>query len=214
MGINHSILVGQGLTVDVDGKLEVLGTEVNLGAAISSELGYEYGTTESISRSITVRAAPKTHMLHVIQLSEIWEAGIARITVNGQSMDIPFRYRANFSIDLLESEPVDCITGQSETLIDASCQIPVHATYNFSRSDITQNFGPGINMFYDQPGGGSYSNDQAGCEISPDCTQLRAYNKDSANPNPKGVSGSWVDAQFGISTAQWQQFIVQCEFSK
>lgn len=213
MGINHSIVVGFGLAVDVDGKLEVLGTGVDLGTEISRELGFEYGTIESITRSITVRAAPKTHMMHTIQLSEVWEAGTARVTVGGQSTEIPFRYRANFSIDLIKSVPIDCVTGQAESVIEASCQIPVHATYNFSRSDITQNFGPGLNIFYDHPGGGSYSNDQAGCEISPDCTQLRAYNKDSADPNAKGVTGSWVDAQSGISTAKWDQFTVQCEFA-
>lgn len=213
MGINHSIMVGAGLTVDVDGKLEVFGTGVDLGAAISSELGYEYGTVESITRSITVRAAPQTYMAHTIKLSEVWEAGTARVTTNGQSTDIPFRYRANFSIDLIESVPIDCTSGQADSLPQASCQISVHATYNYSRSDITQDFGPGLNIFYDRPGGGSYSNDQAGCEISPDCTQLRAYNKDSADSNAKGVLGSWVDIQSGISTAKWNQFIVQCEYA-
>ncbi|MBK9780679.1 MAG: hypothetical protein IPP55_11610 [Anaerolineales bacterium] len=66
MGINHSIEVGLGLTVDIDGKLELFGTGVDLGAAISNELGYQYGVIESISRSITVRAAPKTHVIHTV----------------------------------------------------------------------------------------------------------------------------------------------------
>lgn len=113
MGINHSIEVGLGLAVDIDGKLELFGTGVDLGAAISSELGYQYGVTESISRSITVRAAPKTHVLHTVKLSEVWESGTARVTSNGQSIDIPFRFRANFSIDLVDSMPVDCTTGQA-----------------------------------------------------------------------------------------------------
>jgi|GEM_PF-3259989 len=120
MGINHSIEVGLGLTVDVDGKLELFGTGVDLGAAISSELGYQYGITESISRSITVRAAPKTHVVHTVKLSEVWESGTARVTTNGQSIDIPFRFRANFSIDLLESVPVDCATGQAIATQSAS----------------------------------------------------------------------------------------------
>jgi hypothetical protein len=114
MGINHSIELGLGLTVDIDGKLELFGTGVDLGAAISSELGYQYGVTESISRSITVRAAPKSHIIHTVKLSEVWESGTARVTTNGESIDIPFRSRANFSIDLLESVPVDCSTGQTE----------------------------------------------------------------------------------------------------
>jgi len=115
MGINHSIELGLGLTVDIDGKLELFGTGVDLGAAISSELGYQYGVTESISRSITVRAAPNTHVVHTVKLSEVWESGTARVTSNGESIDIPFRSRANFSIDLIESAPVICPTGQSTT---------------------------------------------------------------------------------------------------
>lgn len=113
MGINHSIEVGLGLTVDVNGDLKLFGTGIDLGEAISSELGYQYGITESMARSITVRAAPKSHIVHTIKLSEVWEAGTARITANGQSMDIPFRFRTNFSIDLLDSMPIDCETGQA-----------------------------------------------------------------------------------------------------
>lgn len=113
MGINHSIELGLGLTVDIDGKLELFGTGVDLGAAISSELGYQYGIIESISRSITVRAAPKTHVVHTVKLSEVWESGTARVISNGEAIDIPFRFRANFSIDLLESAPVSCPTEQS-----------------------------------------------------------------------------------------------------
>ncbi len=116
MGINHSIELGLGLTVDVDGKLELFGTGVDLGAAISSELGYQYGITESISRSITVRAAPKSHVIHTVKLSEVWESGTARVTTNGESIDIPFRSRANFSIDLLESAPVICPTEKATTI--------------------------------------------------------------------------------------------------
>ena len=115
MGINHSIELGLGLTVDVDGKLELFGTGVDLGAAISSELGYQYGITESITRSITVRAAPNTHMVHEIELSEVWESGTARVTSTSEAIDIPFRFRANFSIDLIESVPVICPTGQATT---------------------------------------------------------------------------------------------------
>lgn len=124
MGINHTVELGLGLTVDADGKLELFGTGVDLGAAISNELGYQYGVTESITRSITVRAAPKSHMVHTVKLSEIWESGTARVIVNGQSTDIPFRFRANFSIDLIDSVPVDCTIGQSIATQGISTIIP------------------------------------------------------------------------------------------
>jgi hypothetical protein len=106
---------------------------------------------------------------------------------------------------LLEIEKYDVFT---------SCYIPVHGTYNYSRSEVIMNFGPGLNIFYDQPGDGAYSNDQAGCEINQDCTQLRAFNRDSADSNVKGVTGSWVDEKSGISTAQWSEFIVECEWKQ
>jgi hypothetical protein len=106
--INHTVELAFGLVVDADGKLELLGTGINLGVEIASELGYQYGVTESISRSVTVRAAPQTHMKHTIKLDEVWESGTARVTTNGQSLDIPFRFRANFSVDLVESIPVIC----------------------------------------------------------------------------------------------------------
>lgn len=68
----------------------------------------------------------------------------------------------------------------------------------------------GRHFFYDKPGGGKYSNNQAGCELNEDCTKLRAINKDSAEPNPEGVVGHWVDSLTGTSTAQWRNFIVKC----
>ena len=106
--INHTIELGYGLAVDVDGKLELLGTGISVGEEISSELGYQYGVTESISRSVTVRAAPQTHMKHTIKLSEVWETGTARVTANGQTLDIPFQFRIAFSVDLVESIPMTC----------------------------------------------------------------------------------------------------------
>jgi len=112
--ISHSIELGLGLTVDADGKLELFGTGINLGASVSNELGYKYGITESISRSVIVRAAPQTHMRHTIRLSEIWKSGTVRVINNGQSLDIPFRFRASFSVDLLESTPVSCETPTPE----------------------------------------------------------------------------------------------------
>jgi hypothetical protein len=61
--------------------------------------------------------------------------------------------------------------------------------------------------------GGKYSNDQAGCELNWDCTQLRAHNKDSADHNPLGVDGPWVNALTGTSLAQWHGFIMKCSIA-
>ena len=96
---------------------------------------------------------------------------------------------------------------------NSRCQLDIRGTYNYSNTDTIFKLGPGRILFYDKLGGGHYSNDQAGCELNYDCTELRAINKDSAEPNPEGVIGSWVDAQTGISTAQWQSYIVQCSLA-
>jgi hypothetical protein len=95
---------------------------------------------------------------------------------------------------------------------NSSCQLPIRGTYNYSNSNVVFNLSPGVFLFYDKPGGGKFSNDQAGCELNYDCTQLRAINKDSAESNPKGVIGPWVDLQTGTSTAQWHEYIVTCSF--
>ncbi len=92
-----------------------------------------------------------------------------------------------------------------------TCERLVHGTYNFPRRvDETFSLGPGRHLFYDAPGGGKYGHDQAGCELNADCTQLRATNKDSADPNPEGVLGPWVDIDTGTSLARWNQYVVQC----
>lgn len=98
---------------------------------------------------------------------------------------------------------------------ELSCPLLIHGTYNFPKMiDKSFSLGSGAHLFYDAPGGGRYGNDQASCELNQDCTQLRAINKDSADPNPKGVIGPWVDSLTGTSTAQWKQFTVQCSLAK
>jgi len=96
------------------------------------------------------------------------------------------------------------------TPTNSTCQIPIRGTYNYSNSNVVFNMAPGTHMFFDKPGGGKYSNDQASCELNYDCTQVRAINKDSADPNPEGVIGAWVDVQTETSSAKWSEYIVTC----
>jgi hypothetical protein len=108
----------------------------------------------------------------------------------------------------LHAKPVDTIA------VSIACQLRIRGTYNFPKgSDSIFTLTPGKYLFYDKPGGGKYGNDQAGCELNEDCTKLRAINKDSAEPNPEGVLGSWVDSLTGTSTAQWHNFIVKCNLA-
>jgi hypothetical protein len=98
---------------------------------------------------------------------------------------------------------------------ESACQVLVHGSYNFPKvTEKDFSMGPGIYFFYDFPGGGKYGNDKAGCELNIDCTQLRAINKDSAEANPEGVMGPWVDNLTGEkSSATWSQYIVTCSLA-
>lgn len=95
-----------------------------------------------------------------------------------------------------------------------SCSLRIRGTYNFPQKlDKVFTMGPGRYLFYDRDGGGHYGNDQAGCDLNDDCTQLRAFNKDSANIKPEGIAGPWVDVRAGISTARWGQYVVECRLA-
>lgn len=100
------------------------------------------------------------------------------------------------------------------TSTPSDCQLSIRGTYNYSKSNSVFNLQPGRFLFYDKKGGGHYSNDQAGCELNADCTQVRAINKDSNDPSSVGVLGPWVDVETGTSSAQWQSYIVQCSLAK
>ncbi len=102
----------------------------------------------------------------------------------------------------------------SATVSASSCQLVIRGSYNFPRKIVERfSMGPGRHIFYDAPGGGKYGNDQAGCELNEDCTQLRAFNKDSADLNPEGRVGFWVDSQTGLSLARWNQYVVLCRLA-
>jgi len=140
--ISHSAELGLGLTVDGEGKLEVFGTGINLGAAFTNEFGYQYGQTETISRTLTVRAAPHTHMKHTVALNDVWESGIIRVTSNGQSLEIPFKFRTSFSIALVESISLPCGTETTESMTLPTSTLPppadpslgMHVVLNPSRT--------------------------------------------------------------------------------
>lgn len=111
--IAHTIEVGVGFEVNADGEVGLPGNvaSVRLGAAVASELGHSYGTTEGISRSITVKAGPGTKMQHHISLQEVWELGTARVVVSGEEYTIPFSFRSDFALELVDSRDLgDCET--------------------------------------------------------------------------------------------------------
>jgi hypothetical protein len=99
---------GAGLEVNANGQVGFAGTGVELGAAVASQIGYTYGSEDNITRSITVKARPGTKMEHQISLQEIWEVGTAKIVVNDQELLVPFSFRKDFSMELVNSTETGC----------------------------------------------------------------------------------------------------------
>jgi hypothetical protein len=116
--ITRIIQVGSEWSVDAKGQIGFAGTDVGLGATVAAQLGHSYGTTEDISRSVTVKAKPGTRMEHHIKLYESWEIGNAKVVVNGKEGIIPFSFRNDFAIELIDSKDIDCPvnTGTPPTL--------------------------------------------------------------------------------------------------
>lgn len=108
--IQYILEVQNGASVNANGQVGFAGTDVELGATIASQFGQSYGTSETITRSITVKAKSGTNMQHFIRQMEIWKVGQAKISVGGQQTIIPFKFRYDFAIELANSNPVACET--------------------------------------------------------------------------------------------------------
>jgi hypothetical protein len=99
-----------GVTVDARGNATILGTGVELGAAVATELGTSYGKSETEERSVTVRAPPHSRMEHTIAQVELRKEGIARVTLGDRSQDVPFGFRYGVQLTLDESRSLPCST--------------------------------------------------------------------------------------------------------
>lgn len=112
--IEHVMEVQSGVSINANGQVGFAGTDVELGATIASQLSYSYGDVESMARSITVKASPGTNMQHTIRLLEVWKTGTAKVSVGDQEVVIPFRFRSDFKLELVESKDI----GDCEALVD------------------------------------------------------------------------------------------------
>jgi len=109
--IEYVMEVQNGVSVNANGQVGFAGTDVELGTTVATQFGLSYGTSETVSRSIIVKAQAGTNMQHVIRHMEVWEIGQATVTVGGQQTIIPFSFRSNFAIELAESNQLPCPTG-------------------------------------------------------------------------------------------------------
>ena len=117
--IQYVMEVQNGASVNANGQVGFAGTDIELGATVASQFGQSYGTSESLTRSITVKAKPGTSMQHVIRQIEIWKTGEAKISVGGQQTIIPFKFRSDFAIELVNSQniyPDGCDSLPTETV--------------------------------------------------------------------------------------------------
>jgi hypothetical protein len=121
--IEYVIEVQNGVSVNANGQVGFAGTDVELGATIASQFGQSYGTSETLTRSITVKANPSTNMQHIIRQAEIWKVGQAKISVGGQQTIIPFKFRSDFAIELTNSRDLkDCGTISTGSTISPTTQ--------------------------------------------------------------------------------------------
>ncbi|MFZ2359049.1 MAG: hypothetical protein WA040_06865 [Anaerolineae bacterium] len=108
--IVRTVELGTGLEVSSEVGVDLVAVEASVGAAVASRLGYTYGTSEELSRAITVKAAPNTSMKHSIRQQEMWEVGEVKISIGNQQFTVPFRFRSDFSVELVNSENSGCPT--------------------------------------------------------------------------------------------------------
>jgi len=106
--IIHTVELGGGVEVNARGEVGLLGTGVQVGAAIAAQYGQSYGTEDTLTRAITVKAKQGTNMEHTIQQVEIWQLGTAEITIGDQRFTYPYQFRNDFSVELVKSQNIGC----------------------------------------------------------------------------------------------------------
>ena len=109
--VTHTAEVEGEYQLSSDGTLGIGGTGVSLGYAIAARLGYTYGSSVEETAAVEVKAAPGTHMEHIIRTDEIWKAGTAKITLLNKEIFLPFKFRTGFRVEVEGSRPLICPPG-------------------------------------------------------------------------------------------------------
>lgn len=120
--IEHIIEALVGVSVNANGQIGFAGTDVELGLTVAEQLGTSYGTTETITKSVTVKAKPGTNMQHVLRLTELWKVGTADVKVGDQEMTVPFRFRHDFAIELVASKDAGCNNATATSIFPTATQ--------------------------------------------------------------------------------------------
>lgn len=97
--------IGVELALNASGNLGVPGVgQVQVGGAIANQYQLGYGQEETITRSITVSAAPGTNMVHTLEQVEYWETGEVVIIAGNETYRHPYKLRSSFGVELVGSE--------------------------------------------------------------------------------------------------------------
>lgn len=110
---SHTVLrtleLGTGISVDAGGRAGIPGIgEVGVGAAVASHYQVNYGSQDTVTRSVTVAAKEGTNILHTIRQYEIWETGEILISAGGMNQRIPYSFRKDFSMEALPPANIGC----------------------------------------------------------------------------------------------------------
>ncbi|MDG6922036.1 MAG: hypothetical protein JRN67_01930, partial [Nitrososphaerota archaeon] len=128
--VQYTMEIGAGLTVSAEGKVGVPSVgEVSVGTEVAAHYKVGYGRQETVSRSQTVAAAPRSHIQHTIQQFEIWETGEVLIVVGDQNQRLPYSFRRDFSIEAVAPANVGCTTPPAGSIESAAILPTVEPTF-------------------------------------------------------------------------------------
>lgn len=122
----YTLELGSNIKVEADGRAKIpeIG-EVGVGVEVAGNYQVGYGNSDSISRSQTVAAAPRSHIQHTVQQFEIWETGEVLIVAGGINQRFLYNFRRDFSIKAVAPANVDCPEGgASQSQPEAEVEIP------------------------------------------------------------------------------------------
>ena len=115
LAVEHVVDAGSEVEVSADGTVSVPGVaSVGLGAKVASRYGLSYGTTVTYTQAIKVGALAGANMEHEIRQFEIWDNFLASVQTPTGTLEIPFRFRTGFSLELTNSRNIGCPTAKGD----------------------------------------------------------------------------------------------------
>lgn len=113
--IKRSVDLGSGVTVSGSGEVGVPGMgDVQVGAEIAANYNVSYGDEETVSRNIMLTAKEGSNLNHRVRQYEVWETGEVIISSgNTEVARYPYEFRSDFKFELVDVEPIQCLTGNA-----------------------------------------------------------------------------------------------------